>query len=179
MQSKENIEAYLEDEIDYTPKSAWKRAWKIFKNIFRTPPAKIGGVIFAIIIILAIIAPLIAPYGPYDMDLRAKFAKPSLTHLCGTDSYGRDIFSRLLYGAKYSLVLALFADIIGHSAGVILGSIAGYFGGKVENLIMRFCDIWQAIPGTLMTIIIAAAFGAGFFNTILALSIGGIPGGQE
>lgn len=169
----------MEQEIDYSPRSPWKRAWKTFKDIFRTPPAKIGGVIFAIIVFLAIIAPLIAPYDPYEMDLVHKFATPSMQHLCGTDSYGRDIFSRLLYGAKYSLFLALCADVLGHAGGVILGSIAGYFGGKVENLIMRFCDIWQAIPGTLMTILIAAAFEPGFFNTILALSIGGIPGGAR
>ena len=173
------MDAYLEEEIDYSPRSPLKRFWKTFKNIFRTPSAKIGGVIFAIIVLLAILAPLIAPYDPFDMDLKHTFAGPSLRHLCGTDSYGRDIFSRLLYGARYSLVLSLCADLFGHAAGVVLGSIAGYFGGKVDMLIMRFCDIWQAIPGTLMTIIIAASFGAGFVNTIIALSIGAIPGGAR
>ena len=146
-----------------------------FKRVFKTPSAKLGGVIFAIIILAAIFAPLIAPYDPLQIDYRAMHAGPSLRHLCGTDEIGRDIFSRLLYGGRYSLTLGILADLLGQACGVVIGSFAGYFGGKVDNLIMRLLDVWQALPSLLLTIIMSAVLGPGFFNTILALAIGGIP----
>jgi ABC-type dipeptide/oligopeptide/nickel transport system permease subunit len=103
----------------------------------------------------------------------------SASHICGTDYLGRDIFSRILYGGRYSLSLGICAAFVGNFLGVVIGSIAGYFGGKVEMVIMRLCDIWAAIPGTLLSIIIASALGAGFLNTIIAMSIGGIPFGAR
>ena len=151
------------------------RAADTFRRVFKTPSAKIGGILFALIVIVSIAAPLIAPYGPYDMDLTSIYASPSSKHICGTDVLGRDIFSRLLYGGKYSLALGLIAACVGQTGGVIFGSISGYFGGKTDMLLMRFCDIWSAIPGMLMTIILSSVLGAGFFNTILAMSIGEIP----
>ncbi len=164
---------------EYETRKTWSHISETFQNIFRTPSAKLGGVIFTIVVIACVLAPLIAPYDPYEMDLRSAYTSPCMAHLCGTDSMGRDIFSRLLYGGRYSLALALVADIFGHACGVIVGSIAGYYGGKVENLIMRLCDIWSAIPGLLLTILISQAFGAGFFNTVLALSVGGIAPGAR
>ncbi|MCD8015957.1 MAG: ABC transporter permease [Lachnospiraceae bacterium] len=154
-------------------------AWKTFKRVFKTPSAKLGGVLMAIIIFCAVFAPLIAPYDPYTMDLTDLFATPTLKHLFGTDAMGRDVFSRVLYGAKYSLALGLFTAFIGTMLGVVLGSLAGYFGGIVETIIMRFCDIWGAIPGMLLNIVISACLGTGFFNTILAMSIGTFPGGAR
>ncbi len=155
------------------------QAWDTIKRIFRYPSAKVGGILFAIIVILAIIAPLIAPYGPYEMHLDQIFQKPSGAHWFGTDGMGRDILSRMLYGAKFSLALGLICSFTGNALGVILGSIAGYFGGIVEDIIMRFCDIWSAIPGILLTIILSATLGPGFFNTVLALSIGHFPQGAR
>lgn len=174
----ETIELMMEDE-GYEPRKFFKRFADTFRRIFKTPTAKIGGIIIAIIIILTILAPYIAPYDPYQMDLKHTYQRPSAEHWCGTDAFGRDILSRLLVGSRYSLMLALCADLFGHALGVIVGSIAGYFGGKTEMLIMRFCDIWQAIPGILLTIVLSAALGPGFFNTVLALSIGGIPAGAR
>lgn len=146
-----------------------------FKRIFKTPSAKIGGVIFLLIVLVSIFAPLIAPYDPAMMDFANTYSAPSLEHLCGTDKFGRDVLSRLMYGGRYSLALGLIADVVGHVLGIILGSIAGYFGGKVETAIMRFLDIWQSIPAMLMTIMLSSIFGIGFWQTILALSIGMIP----
>ena len=102
---------------------------------------------------------------------------PSAAHLLGTDGLGRDQLSRLLYGGRYSLSLGLSASLFGALAGVVLGSIAGYFGGKAETLIMRLMDIWSSLPGMLLCILISATLGAGFFNTVLALSIGEVPVG--
>ena len=164
---------------EYERVGAWTHFVETFRGIFRTPSAKIGGVIFVVIVIACLLAPFIAPYNPKEMDLRNTYCRPCLEHLCGTDSMGRDIFSRLLYGGRYSLALALVADVFGHACGVVVGSIAGYFGGKVEMIIMRLCDIWSAIPGLLLTILISQAFGSGFFNTVLALSVGGIAPGAR
>jgi ABC-type dipeptide/oligopeptide/nickel transport system permease subunit len=113
------------------------------------------------------------------MDFTAMHASPSAKHILGTDELGRDILSRLIYGGRYSLTLGILADLIGNAVGVIIGSIAGYYGGKVDNIIMRLLDIWQALPAMLLTIILSAVLGAGFFNTILALAVGGVPKGAR
>ncbi len=152
-------------------------AWKTFRSIFKTPSAKVGGVILAIILFMTIFAPLLTTYSPTEVNLKEMFVEPCLKHPFGTDALGRDIYTRILYGAKYSLSLGLFAAIAGNFIGIVLGSIAGYFGGWVENLIMRLCDVWSSIPGQLMTLLLAVSMGPGFVTTIVAMSIGGWPGG--
>ncbi len=148
-----------------------------FCRIFKTPSAKLGGIIFAIIVLVAIFAPVLAPYGPYEMHLRDAYQSPCAKYLLGTDALGRDILSRLLYGAKYSLILGIAASLASTIFGVVLGSIAGYFGGLAETIIMRFCDIFCAIPGMLWMIIISSVLGPGFTNTVIAMSFGAWPGG--
>ncbi len=153
--------------------------WETCVRIFSNPSAALGGILFLIIVIACVFAPVFAPYGPTEVNLKDTFASPSFAHICGTDKMGRDIFSRLLYGGRYSLSLGLSAALAGTVGGVIVGSIAGYFGGIVENLIMRFCDIWAALPGSLMTLLLAASFGAGLWQTIVSLSISAIPNGAR
>lgn len=150
-------------------------AFDTFKRIFRSPSAKLGGCIFGFIVLLAIFAPLIAPYSATKMDYANMYATPSAAHWLGTDEVGRDILSRLLYGAKYSLVVGIVAEIIAQMTGTVIGCFAGYFGKKVEAVIMRFCDIWSAIPALLLSILLSAVLGPGFFNTVLALAVGGVP----
>lgn len=104
-------------------------------------------------------------------------ASPSLAHICGTDALGRDVFTRLLYGGRQSLLLGFMSSFLGVFMAIIVGCVAGYFGGKVETIIMRLMDIMSAIPGMLLSMLISTAFGNGLFNTILALSIGTIPSG--
>ena len=136
-----------------------------------------GGLIVLIIIILsAIFAPLIAPYDPNYMDYTALNQTPSAAHIMGCDNLGRDIFSRILYGGRYSLSLGLICAMIGMFFGVFFGTMVGYYGGQVDNIVMRVCDVWMAIPATLLAIIISASLGSGFGYTILALTVGGIPG---
>lgn len=147
-----------------------------FKRLSRNKLAVAGLMIFLFLIIIAIIAPVIMPYR-YDMaDFSSTFSKPSRAHLLGTDELGRDILSRLMYGTRYSLQIGLFSVMGACVGGIIFGSIAGYFGGWAGNLIMRFLDIVQAIPGMVMAIAISAVLGPGFGKCIIALLISMIPG---
>ena len=155
------------------------RFYAAFCRTFETPTAKIGGILLIIIVVLCAGAPLFTQYTPNDMDMANTFCLPNAQHWCGTDNLGRDQWARLLYGGRYSLALGIVGSLFAAIGGTGLGIIAGYFGGQVENLIMRFCDIWTAIPGTLLCIVISTALGPGFFNTILALSIGAIPNGAR
>ncbi len=145
------------------------------ERMFKNPGAAVGTAMLIIIIFVCVFAQFVAPYGPNDMDLTKMFSKPSAVHLFGTDRLGRDILSRLLYGGRYSLGLGISASVIGSLIGIVLGSIAGYFGGKTETVIMRIMDIWTALPGMLLCIVISTALGPGFLNTVLALSIGAVP----
>lgn len=145
------------------------------QRIWANPGARVGTLLLAIIVLVCAFAPLIAPYGLNDMDLTSMFKGPSTKHIMGTDGMGRDLFSRLLYGGRYSLALGICAALVGSVLGTIIGSIAGYFGGKVETILMRLMDIWSSLPGMLLCILISAVLGAGFFNTVLALSVGNVP----
>lgn len=139
--------------------------------------AMVGVIGIAILVLISVCAPLIAPYSPTEMDLKALNSGPSAEHWFGTDGLGRDILSRLIYGGRYSLSIGFLASCVGQIAALALGMTAGYFGGKVDNIIMRVMDIIQAIPATVISIIISITFGTNFFGTILALGLGGIAGG--
>ena len=139
--------------------------------------AMFGLIVLALLILLSVFAPVIAPYHYTEMDMLQLNAAPSLKHLFGTDSLGRDILSRLIYGGRYSIFLGFSASVLSMAAAIVLGSLAGYFGGWVDNVVLRICDVVQAIPGILLSIVISAVLGPGFFNTILALAIGGISSG--
>jgi peptide/nickel transport system permease protein len=147
---------------------------EVMGRLSKNKLAMLGMAIIVIYVLIAVFAPLIAPFDFAKMSFSEKNQEPSLQHFCGTDDYGRDIFSRLIYGARYSLGLGFGAVSLGLVFGMILGCIAGFFGGWVEEIIMRFCDLMQAIPGILLAIIISAALGPGFGNTIIALGIGRI-----
>ena len=137
--------------------------------------AVIGMVIFLIIVLAAIFAPVIAPYSYKDQDLQNMRALPSMEHIFGTDSLGRDIFSRVLYGAKYSLSIGIISVTVAMLFGCVVGSICGYYGGVIDMVIMRLMDLMQSIPDMLLAIAISAMLGPGFTNCILALSISRIP----
>ncbi|GLB32050.1 peptide ABC transporter permease [Lacrimispora amygdalina] len=148
----------------------------VIRQMRKNKAAMLGLLILSTEIILAILAPYIIPYDYSFMDMANMFAKPSFSHPFGCDDMGRDIFSRVLFGARYSISIGIIAVAIGSVIGCTIGAIAGYFGGQVDNLIMRFLDIIQAIPGMLLMIVISAVLGPGYFNTIVALSIGSISG---
>ena len=152
------------------------KALEVLKRMSKNRLAMAGLIIFSIEILLAVLAPVIAPYGFAEMDYTAMQTGPSAAHWFGTDEMGRDILSRLLYGSRYSLSVGLIAILLNTAAGMAVGAVAGFFGGWVDNLIMRFLDVIQSLPAMLLTIVISAVLGPGYFNTILALSINGIPG---
>lgn len=147
------------------------------KRVFETPSSKAGLVMFLLVMTLCMGAPLFTRYSPSEMDLSSVCALPGREHLLGCDSLGRDMLARLLYGGRYSIALGVCGALLGAVGGTVVGIIAGYFGGIVDELMMRFCDVWSAIPSTLLCILVSAVLGPGFFNTVLALSIGGIPNG--
>ncbi len=148
---------------------------QIMGRLKKNKVAMFGFFLILILILVALLAPYIMPYDYTLMDMKNIYAKPSLAHPFGCDELGRDIFSRLIFGSKASLSMGILATMLSTVIGVVIGSVVGYFGGKIDNIIMRFLDILQAIPGMLLAIAISAALGTGFVNTILALSIGGIP----
>lgn len=146
------------------------------KRLKKNRLAMLGLIVIVILALLAILAPLISPYPYTKADFKNKLQGPSQAHWFGTDELGRDILSRLLYGARYSLSIGILGVLISAGGGILMGSIAGFFGGMVDNVIMRLMDVLQAMPGILLAIAISAALGPGLTNCVIALSIGSIPG---
>lgn len=149
---------------------------EILHRLSKNKLAMAGLIIVLIEIILAVIAPLIIPYDCNAIDVLNAKSGPSAQHLFGTDELGRDIFSRIIYGARYSLSIGIFGTLITTVIGTIIGAIVGYYGGACDNIVMRILDIIQAMPPILFNIVIAAALGSGFMNTLIALAVGSIPG---
>ena len=155
----------------------WKEA---SYRLIRNPAAIAGGILVLIFVIAAIFAPLIAPYGPLDQNLSLLKSGgippgPSWHHLLGVDLLGRDVFTRILYGARFSLLIGVVSVAIGLSVGLVLGSIAGYIGGIVESVIMRCMDVMLAIPGLLFAIGIVAMLGPGLYQIMIAVGVVNIP----
>jgi peptide/nickel transport system permease protein len=146
-----------------------------FDRFVKNKPAVAGLVVILIFTFCALFPFAIAPYGIDDQNLEAKFLPPSREHLFGTDFFGRDIFSRVVYGSRISLMIGIIAVTISCTTGVFLGCIAGYFGARVDNILMRFMDILMAIPSILLAIAVVASLGIGFKNMVLAISISPIP----
>ena len=137
--------------------------------------AVFGMFVLVALVLLAVFAEQIAPY-PYDyQDHSARYLAPCKDHIFGTDNLGRDIFSRIIYGARSSLMVGILASLFSAVTGVIIGSIAGFYGKHIDNIIMRFVDICMAIPSTLLAMSICAAFGSGFRNVIIAVGIASTP----
>jgi peptide/nickel transport system permease protein len=158
------------------PSGLWSEAWY---RLRRNPGAIIGSVFVLTFIVCAVFAPVIAPYDPSKQDLflmvNGCCPGPSSQHLFGVDQLGRDVFSRILYGARYSLVIGVVAVTIGLSIGIVLGALAGYLGGKVDTVIMRGMDVMLAIPGLLFAIGIVAALGPSLLHIMIAIGVTSIP----
>ncbi|MBA2345998.1 MAG: ABC transporter permease [Rubrobacter sp.] len=137
--------------------------------------ALFGTAVMGIFILMAIFAPLIAPYGPLQQDLASEFAPPSRAHLMGQDELGRDILSRVIYGARISLTAGLAAVGIATIVGTLIGMLAGYFGGWADSLLMRLMDIVLAFPSILLAIVIVSILGPSLPNAMLAIGIVFVP----
>ena len=144
---------------------------------FRRNKLAVFGLCLAVALVLvAIFASVLAPYDPTEIS-RDRLAMPSAEHWCGTDNFGRDLFSRILYGARVSLLISLLSLVIGMAVSIVLGASAGYFGGWYESVIMRICDILMCIPGMLLAVCVSALLGIGVLNTAIAIAVGGLAPG--
>ena len=152
-------------------KSRFQIVWKRLK---KNKMAMVGLYIIIIMLIVSAIAPYIAPYDYSEMGQEI-LAVPSSEHLLGTDEFGRDVLSRLLYGARYSFEFGIVAVFVGAAVGLLMGSIAGFFGGWVDNIIMRFLDIYQSVPMMVMAIALSSSLGAGMRSAVIAIGISTLP----
>ena len=144
--------------------------------LFRRKVVVFGLFIIVALILTAILADLLAPYDPYKIDLSQRLLQPSQQHLLGTDVFGRDTLSRIIYGTRTSLMVGIIAVGIAATIGITLGLIAGYFGGITYAIIMRFMDAMMSFPMILLALAIAAMLGGGLKNVMIALGIGLVPG---
>jgi peptide/nickel transport system permease protein len=143
----------------------------ILKRLARSKSALLGMIIIVLVILCAILAPVISPYDPIKQSFIKQLRPPSAEFLLGTDEFGRDILSRLLYGSRIALLVGLLADSIALVLGVGLGLVAGYYGGLVDSLVMRLMDIMLAFPYLLLAMMVVAVLGPSLTNAMIAIGI--------
>ena len=148
---------------------------RVLRRFFRNPLSVMGLVVVLALLFIAIFAPLVAPHDPAKQHLIEKRAKPFGKYLLGADQFGRDILSRLIFGARVSLTVSIFSVLIGLAGGVVVGTLSGYMGGVVDTMLMRLMDLLLSFPYLLLAIVLVAALGAGTFNTTLAIGIWALP----
>lgn len=153
-------------------------ALEIWRRLKKNKMAMLGLTILVMLALTAIFADVIADYDTkvIAQDIPNRLQGPSMEHWCGTDEFGRDIFARLVHGSRVSLVVGLISVSISLFIGGALGAIAGYYGGRVDNVIMRIMDIFLAVPSILLAMTIVAALGTSLVNVMLAIGVSGVPG---
>lgn len=165
----------MEDER--TRRMRAESPWRIALRILVRNRVAMGGLaILLLMSLLAVLAPAIAPYDPNAVDILHQLEAPSKAHILGTDLYGRDIFSRILYGGRITLVVGLISVGIAASAGIVLGLISGFYGGAMDSIIMRLVDVLLAFPRILLALSIVGMLGPGLLNVMVAVGIAGITG---
>jgi peptide/nickel transport system permease protein len=153
---------------------------RVMEFVRQQPLGAVSFVIIALMMFAGLFSPLVAPYDPLDIDFASLLAAPSWEHWCGTDAYGRDICSRLIYGARTAMVIGFTSSFVGSSLGAILGIASAYFGGKIDDWIQRFVDVLLAFPLIVLALVVVAAFRkfvvAGVdVNLVVAIAIPIIP----
>lgn len=151
--------------------AAKRRRSRTLRRFLRHPGALVGSVIIVLVVLSATFAPVLTPHGLDARNVRARFGPPNSTNLLGTDNFGRDTLTRLLYGGRVSLRVALFSVGIAATVGVLLGALAGYLGGWLDTLIMRVVDVFLAFPPILLALLLVAAVGTGERSVIVALGL--------
>jgi len=149
----------------------FQRTYLFIKKLLKDPAGLIGFLILCFMIFIAIFAPLIAPYDPTAVNMQERLQPPSGIHWFGTDNVGRDIFSRVIFGARITLTAGIMVVVMALSVGTLLGAIAGYFGGITNDIIMRITDIFLSFPSLVLAILIAATLGPGLYNAMVALLV--------
>lgn len=144
-------------------------------RLLRNKLAMAGAMVLLVVIVLCLMADIICPEGYDNQNILNRFIAPCAQYPFGTDSLGRSMLARILYGGRNSLLVGVIATTFSGIVGTFLGALAGFYGNRVDNLIMRILDIFSAIPNMLMAIAVSAALGGGLFNCIIAISISGVP----
>ena len=169
-------DAAASEDTPERPDSPLVRRARAFTRRFRRNKLAMGGlVVTAGVLLLALLAPVLAPYDPAAVDVPARLQGPSLAHPFGTDRYGRDLFSRVLYGARIALQVAVATPLVAGAVGVPIGLVAGYVGGRVDDALMRLMDSIFAFPAILLGLTLVAVFGQSLTNIVVALGIVYIP----
>ena len=145
------------------------------RMLVRNRRALVGLLVFLAVFVIGLLAPYIAPHDPSQQDLDSRLMSPTVGHWFGTDGHGRDILSRTMYGARYSLAIGICSTAIGLILGSLAGTIAGLSGGKVDLVLMRLIDIVMAFPGILVALVFVAFLGPGFANVVVAIGIYSVP----
>ena len=158
-----------------SPTSRWQanagRTYRIFTALLRNPLSVLGGVIILVLLLTALFAPWIAPFSPTGQNLGQRLLPPSGVNWMGTDELGRDIFSRVVWGSQITLTIVLLVALISAPLGLLIGAIAGYFGGWVDRILMGFTDIFLSLPKLILALAFVAALGPGINNAIIAIAI--------
>lgn len=169
----ENNQIKLESQMIERERKA-NNAWNKLK---RNKSALAGLIVVTLIIILAILANVISRFDPYEMDLANSYLKPGVDgHLLGTDEFGRDLFTRILFGARVSIFVAIGGMLVGATVGILLGLVAGFRGGVIDTVIMRIMDGMFAFPFILLALMLMTVLGDGVQNVIIAIGVANIPG---
>ncbi len=157
------------------PASSSSQTWRLARRLLRKRSAQIGGVIFLLLVFMAIFGPLITPYDPFAIKISDRLTSPTLQHVFGTDEQGRDLFSRIIFGARYALLIMVITTTIGTVGGLGLGIPSAYFGGQVDMLVMRLMDVMLGFPYILLILAIVAILGPSLENAMVAIGVASIP----
>ena len=149
---------------------------QILSQLLRHPQGATGLILTLLLLVMALLGPWLAPYDPEKFHFANRFAAPSAHFWLGTDSFGRDLLSRMLVGARTTVLLALLATLIGTLIGAFIGMLAGYLGGRTDEVVMRIVDAFMAIPGLLFALLILSTLGSSAFNAVIAIGITFAPG---
>jgi peptide/nickel transport system permease protein len=171
----EEVGLFEEEEGLQMYQTQWERFKLVVRRLWKNKAAVLGFFVVVFLVMFCVLAPQIAPYSPLKLNIPERLQPPSLNHLLGTDQFGRDILSRLLYGGRLSLGVGIISVVLGLVPGVILGLASGFLRGNVDAVIMRGVDIMMALPSILLALLIVTVLGPGLTNTMIAVGIGGIP----
>jgi len=169
----EAVRTWEEEQVVAPPSSFWKDLLTAYR---RNRLATLGAIIVLGLVLMALFAPWLSRYDPYMIDLDVMTQAPSGAHWLGTDQYGRDLLIRIVYGTRISLVIGIVPTLISMTLGTTLGLIGGFYGGKIDLLIMRLCDIMLAFPSILLAMVVMYTLGASLVNIFIALAVVGWAG---
>lgn len=148
---------------------------RLFRRIRRSANVRVGAAVLMVMVLMAVFAPLITSYDPTQITPALRLRPPDADHWFGTDDFGRDVFTRIAYGARLSLQVGVISVALAASIGITLGIIAGYYGGWIDSLIMRLIDVMLAFPGILLALAIVAILGRSLTNVMIAVGISAVP----